>query len=729
MAAARQWSRIVAEAQVQLQRQARESVSAALSSEVASLTRDLSGQLRDAAMKALDAAAADYVDQVTQQALNRIEDLRRSVAKDMQAAWNRQFEQDVADTRKQLAARLAETAEGLRREFGEQVKGGMEVATSRLADVERHVQELGRTVAESAADLVRRSERLRAEFDAAADEARARWGERVAAQVQESMNRLAEIEQSARRVQEQYRAASDAAQAEWRAKWEQDHALATARFEGLLRSLVSDVQSRLVNQAEQISAGAAEQLRQSLELKLASARRGLEESVTTAEQRAAMLDARLQERVSRGNEYLSRVEAATSRIEEHMIRLDSAAEVLNEEIRRRFDALLTANSAELKSRVETMLTQAMGQLLPSVEARAEEFVARTGARLEKQLSEVLPRAEETLEKLATREARVATELREERDTLRSVADDAARKAMADLQAMVEQLRTAFEESCRSTVTRCIEEVENKTSETSHATFEALYRSSEWYQKKAFMAMQSAMDKATAEASAVLRDKAAELSGVFASELAHYSRSYVDHTREQLEDAKDDAISIAREQFKETMETTTARFDDEAHALAEQKSRVFGEAAEGAAREILERLQKDTERLNTAFVERLESRVQTALESAAKDLHEQLKPVVEAWRSESQIHQQELLEALGRHSSGALAQYKERLENVSNTWIVAAVSQLTQSAQASLDSLARTGVERMRESCAGVLAGLGELVRERLTNLSAILEAPPPESNE
>ena len=69
----------------------------------------------------------------------------------------------------------------------------------------------------------------------------------------------------------------------------------------------------------------------------------------------------------------------------------------------------------------------------------------------------------------------------------------------------------------------------------------------------------------------------------------------------------------------------------------------------------------------------------------------------------------------------MAQFRHRLENASNAWMVAAVTTLNQHSQGVMDSMAKAVEQRMRGICADVFAGVGETMRQRLLELSADLK--------
>jgi hypothetical protein len=76
-----------------------------------------------------------------------------------------------------------------------------------------------------------------------------------------------------------------------------------------------------------------------------------------------------------------------------------------------------------------------------------------------------------------------------------------------------------------------------------------------------------------------------------------------------------------------------------------------------------------------------------------------------------------VEALKKSTDESIEQYKGRLENASNSWLLASATTLGQHSQGVLDTLAKSAEKRIRETCAEVLAGMGDTLKERLIGIS------------
>ena len=116
--------------------------------------------------------------------------------------------------------------------------------------------------------------------------------------------------------------------------------------------------------------------------------------------------------------------------------------------------------------------------------------------------------------------------------------------------LVSALHSELQESGRAATEKCLADIEAKATDTTHSTFESLFKTAEWYEKKVQTHMQAAIDKGTEYALGTLKEKAREMSGIFGAELDHYSRSYVEHTQEQVEDTSRESLERLRKQAEE-----------------------------------------------------------------------------------------------------------------------------------------------------------------------------------
>jgi hypothetical protein len=222
--------------------------------------------------------------------------------------------------------------------------------------------------------------------------------------------------------------------------------------------------------------------------------------------------------------------------------------------------------------------------------------------------------------------------------------------------------------------------------------------------------------------------------VFAGELDHASRSFVGHAQTQMEEVVRNAFERARALFAEAADTTAAAFTDEVQRTGRQELDGFNQEVQRSTAGA--RLQMDAARVELAqqttaeqeaFLKRFQSSMGGALEAgvaeAQKKVSEGFGPLLDSWKAMTAAHQQEMQSIYGRMGEQATEQYKSRLENVSNQWMLATVASLDHQSREMISGIAATAEEKLRETCAQVFGGVGESLRERLREMAQSFTPP------
>src|SRR6202008_2720330 len=119
------------------------------------------------------------------------------------------------------------------------------------------------------------------------------------------------------------------------------------------------------------------------------------------------------------------------------------------------------------------------------------------------------------------------------DRIRPTAGEASAEALAHLRETLGGVEQIMRESSQSITGQSLAELEGKVSDLRHQVVDELQKSAEWYEKKAQTQIQNYSEKPGEQTANQLRDKAGEISGVFATELDHSSRNFLRHTRTQM----------------------------------------------------------------------------------------------------------------------------------------------------------------------------------------------------
>ena len=77
----------------------------------------------------------------------------------------------------------------------------------------------------------------------------------------------------------------------------------------------------------------------------------------------------------------------------------------------------------------------------------------------------------------------------------------------------------------------------------------------------------------------------------------------------------------------------------------------------------------------------------------------------------------------------MEQYQQRLQNTSNSWMVASVTTLNQHSKTVMETLASAAETRLRDACSQALTGMAQTLADQMRNISAQLTALPPQPPE
>lgn len=439
----------------------------------------------------------------------------------------------------------------------------------------------------------------------------------------------------------------------------------------------------------------------------------VEGSRKAAETIPAHLDAKITRAVEQAIGQATQQSGIAARTEATKTQLLEASRAVLERARQRLDAMVKGLSEQAEREAELAVAQRARQIEPLVQRAAQEALDQFSSQLELTIGPRIEEAEKAAANLADSREQAAQLER----SIRVASEQAAGEILDRVRQEMAKYPAEFEQSCRATLAKMEEELEQRSTEAQHSTYEALLKAADWYQKKAQTTMQTTMEKSVEQSTGNLRDRAAEISRLVASELDHYSRTYVDHSQARIEEAAKETVERERGKLKETADIANATFADRALQMSGEALRRF----EQASREALEKARSDMEyhRENSLgeFQKRLDETIAEGAEQARVHLESQLVPLMESWEKNGHVQKQQWMEQLNKATEDLIGQYKNRLENVSNSWMLTAATTLGQNSQAILDTLAQSAEKRLRETFVEVLAGVGDTLKERLLNLS------------
>jgi hypothetical protein len=346
------------------------------------------------------------------------------------------------------------------------------------------------------------------------------------------------------------------------------------------------------------------------------------------------------------------------------------------------------------------------------------------------------RTEEAIHRLAGGRSLLDAALTMQQDRIRTSADEAFAESLARFRENLGGVDQILQEAAQTVASRNLAEIETRASDLKHQTVDDLMKSAEWYEKKAQTQIQSLTEKTVEQAENQFREKAGEVSSVFASELDHSSRSFIGHTQTQMEEVVRDAFNQARALFAEAAETTTAAFTDEIQRQARQELDGFGEEAQrslGETRSQLDAARAELSQKVTAeqgaFLRQFQAAMSGAVHAGVADANARVKaglsPLIESWQSTVEAHRTEMHNIYSQMSNQSAEHHRSRLENVSNQWMLATVASLDHQSREAVNSIAAKAAETLRETCAQVFANVGDTLRDRLQQIASRLTAPEP----
>jgi hypothetical protein len=734
-----QIARIVAEAKETLDKTARKQAQSAINEEMTIVRQQLDAQLHEAVEHAIRVSMERVSESAAKKVVQQAEDRTSAI---------------VEEARKAGESNVANLDAKIRQAVSDAVTHAAEQAAQQAAQ-QTAAQNLKHTVESVVAKVV-------AEREAASPSLGILSSPEAAQEHIDQWKR--NLEETAQTVRHQTLGQAQA-----------DADAASRRWSEQLEGTLTGASQRLGETLEEVSRVTVSQAEQSLAAKSSQLRHSIDEAIADAQAAMQTMDASLALQRARTNETTAQIEeAAKSTLDRTRQRLDEILASQTDEIARKADQVIADCAQQIEPLLHTSVRSAAERFAGEIDrtlasklntaeqaaselARARQQATELHNDLNRQMhlaSEQTTRIQDAIQTEAQRAAQQAADAQNKiveqmrlaseqaaqiQEAVRGEAQRAAEQAAQTQEIIRAQVQKAseeavqesvdrmrqeaakvpaeFEEACRATLSKVEEELEQRSTETQHATYEALLKASDWYQKKAQTTMQSALEKTVEQSTSTLRQRAAEISSLVASELDHYGRTYVDHSRAQIEEAAKENVDRGRAKMGEVANLTTADFAERIQGVTVESMRRFEEASRQALEKARSDLEYNRENSLTDFQNHLDEKMLLGVEQARTYLQSQLVPLLEEWEEKRQVQQREWMEQLKKSTNESIEHYKTRLENASNSWLLASATTLGQSSQAVIDTLAKSAEKRIRETCADVLAGMGDTLKERLIGIS------------
>jgi hypothetical protein len=685
------------------------------------LLRELRAEIEREAVKAVETAAAQAQQKIRQVA-DEIEQGRSAAAEESFRQWKERLEQAQSSVRQEFSGELAARQEGfftgLKSEFEENLIRAREL----MAELDRKAQVLREEneAAQQAASRMAQA-RLQIEVVEAA-------GEAVRGQMQEAETHRAES------------AASDAAAATWRERLEAEMSLARAQWNELLQSSIDSSVQRLAGQLSERSQSILFLADQKISERLGELRQPLAQVALEARETLSGIKAALEHEVAQARASLSEFEQAAGRMKEYSAQFEAASQDSLNVLHRRLENILDAQTTELNRRAESLANGLAQRIAPALESQGHEFTARSIAELEAKFAPHLERVPELLRELAAREMQAEESLRLHRERLRQLSENNQREVSSQMTQTVGDLRQEFETARTEALARWNEELEAGGVRASHTAADSIGRASEWFQQEARARLQVLVEQMVATAGAGFEKQTAEAAVKFEALLDGQSSARVAQIDQQLEGVASSLVGRARTQIDEAAEAAAASFGQVLRGISSQELENFTASSRSALHDRAEELERATQLLlrnleTTArtsidrFHAQMASQLESNIERGRDALKAEFAATLEEYRAEREAHQENWRASLEDLSGVAAEKYQERLETMCDSWMVSSVRRLNEHGQNVIESLMRTADQGLRDSCAKVFDGLGEMLRERATNAAGVAGFAPPQSRD
>ena len=793
---ARQLARLVADAKQQIQAAAREAAGQAVAAEHRTSFEQWDQKFAAARVE-VGNEASRLIERIQQEAEKYAQSATAAAAEAMRAElpkWlapqlehmthelTAQLIQEGAAQREKHAEQLASTEENLRgllREAEEAVSRlkaqANELETRLLAEAEtlgRAQAEAARLREETANNLTMQAEETEAHLAERADAAARTMDEaarvreealvRLKAQAAQTESQIADagakaIEEAARlredalasqcqalrgaaeEIQQQVMTTLSSAHLDWEAQVTKEMEAAQERWRSTIATSIPEAQNRAVGEIEERGQALFARLHEEAANQGAILKEKTAEAAAHLEQRLTELRESLQESLERLEFTLAKAGESTTTLDHFSSRLGVLHEQALVGFHTQLDDVLSLHRNELHRRSESLFEEIDARVRMSFEEASQRAASEFEERISTMVAPHLVRTEESLHRMAGGRALLDAALSMQQDRIRTAADEAFAESLSRFRDNLGSAEQLLDEASRGVTARNLAEMEDRLNDLKHQAIQDVFKSSEWYEKKAQTHIQNVTEKAVEQAGSDLREKAGEISSMFTSELDNSSRNFVGHTQSQMEDAVREAFERARALFSEASETTSAAFTDEIQRTGRQELQGFGEELQksvtearneldGARRELSQQVTNEQEEFLRRFQAAMNQALETGVAHANAKVEASFSPLLDSWKLITDRHQTELRNVYAKISEQATEQHRTRLENVSNQWMLATISSLDRQSRDVVANISASAEEKLRETCTQVFAGIGETLQERLRQIARSLTVTPGDPN-
>lgn len=666
------------------------------------LLRELRAELDRQANDAVLAAAEQAREEVLQTAAATARE-RMSSAEELFAKWKSEIEKIQA---------------GAREEFFAQVTAKQEEA---LGTLKSGFEERFGQARELLGEIARQADALRAESGNAQE---------ATSQVARALLQLeaadaARTSQAAGPSKEEI-AAEESAAVAWRQRLESEMSVALGQWNELLQSSLDNNLQRMVDLLSERSQETLRSAEQKMTERLGELRQPFAQAAAEARETFAGIQSALEQEVLKARSSLAEVKQVASRTEEFSAQLEAASQDTVNELHRRLERILDAQTAEMHRRMENLSSDVAQRAVPVLDSLSHQFQERAVAEAEAKLAPHLQRVPALLHELAAREVQLEDSLRLHRERLRQVSENNQREVAGQAAGTLASLHADFEAARKDALAKWSEELEASGVRASHAAAESIGHTSEWLQQEARARLQALVEQSFVTAEAGLGQRSAEAAQTFETQLATQSAAHLGQIRAQVEGVAGEVVARTRTDLDRAAEAAAASFGQLVHEVSDRETTQFAattattrreraEEFDHATQELLHQLDVNAFSTVERFRVQIASQWETSVGEGRAALGAEFASALEGFRAERDAHQNEWSAQLERMSGDATGKFQDRLQTTADSWVMASVRRLNEHGQNGIESLLRSADQALRDSCSKVFDGLAQMLRERAAN--------------
>jgi archaellum component FlaC len=719
---ARHVTRLLAEARQQIQAAAREAAAQAVAAERRITAEQWDRQVAEA-RATLAQELSSAIEKVQEEAGTRSRVAHETAAALLQEELPKRLAPQFEELMRSLTGKLSEEGQAQRAGHQQHIAEMAETVRTLVQQAEEASAQLRAATAESEAQIGSRVEAAQEQIEEAArlrEETAGAQREAIEAAAHAAQQQIASSVSSAQEhLQSHLTGELEAAQTRWQIAVDNSFAAAHERAAGVLNERANGLRSELQQEAE----------RQADTVRQAAAH-----SRNESEQHAGGLRDALNAHAAQMEASLARANEASNRLESFSARLETVQQHALSGFQSQVDDLLNLHRNELHRRSESIFEEITARIRGAFEQSSQESVSQFSRQVESLVRPHIERTDEAMQRLAGGRSLLDAAVTMHQERIRATTDEAFAEALLQFRGNLGGIEESLRQSADAVTSRSLSDLDARVEGVKHKAVEDLVQSAEWYEKKAMTQIQGLADKVGEQAAAELREKAAEVANEFSGEMDQSSRNFITYAQTQMAEVVSDSFDRVRGLFTEAAETTTAAFIDEIQRHARQDLEAFDSELQKSAVEA--RLHLDaahadlTQKVSAEqedFLRRFQGEMTGAVEAGVANANQRVQagfePLLKSWKSMTEAHQTEMYDIYTKLGEQAAQQYRERLDNVSNQWMLATVTSLDHQSRDAVAKIAVSAEERLRETCTKVFADIGDSLRERLKEISSNLNIP------